>query len=483
MGKPPSRVAKFAAVAWKRLSDISTAAWLWSLLPSGVATVIVGWIAYGEGLPKSVVLLISVGVLAFVMILLAGFRIWRTVVAPAAVGLRIRPRIDTERSEPRGLGRIGGREPTSTPDVPQDWPGEPKGIPWPKAGTRKPQWISFQKALHYLVYDSRWAAAQPAVSNEEEFNKVVCAEVREHLARGEIAARGKRGWGDESLERATEEIPATFWVESYFQPWGEIALADDERGYACKRGGGGDKWSSVIVDEVAVRRVWPPRIFPPGADRAPTALSSAVEEMRGTCAKGNTEIREFESAKATKRAETEPLTDGPEPGPAFAPSLEFNYAYPKAVLRAELDRADGEKSARSGKVFHVGVRMNLISAHDKQLDDCSVVLAVIEHAGIETTVMEPMKFGNETSFTVYPHQTKAVSLLARDVSDPITPAPFLVKLASRELPLAENSRYVLTLELRSGYRFPTLVYVQIDTAGGTNLHVQIVKQVLSEKPL
>lgn len=82
MEKPPSRVAKVATVAWKRLADISTAYWLGSLVPSGISAMIAGWLAYVEGLPKSVVVLITVGVLAFAMILFAGSRISRMPAAP-----------------------------------------------------------------------------------------------------------------------------------------------------------------------------------------------------------------------------------------------------------------------------------------------------------------------------------------------------------------------------------------------------------------
>lgn len=79
MGKPPSKVARVAGIAWKRTADISTAAWLWSIVPSGLLSVIAGWLAYGEGLPKAIVLLIALATLAFVMFSLAGWRIWRSV--------------------------------------------------------------------------------------------------------------------------------------------------------------------------------------------------------------------------------------------------------------------------------------------------------------------------------------------------------------------------------------------------------------------
>lgn len=85
MGKPPSRVATTTAVAWKRLSDISTAAWLWSFLPSGALSVIAGWRASVAGLPDWAALLIALGVMALVIVILAGWRVWRALPAPSAV--------------------------------------------------------------------------------------------------------------------------------------------------------------------------------------------------------------------------------------------------------------------------------------------------------------------------------------------------------------------------------------------------------------
>jgi hypothetical protein len=155
---------------------------------------------------------------------------------------------------------------------------------------RSLEWIPFHKALHYLVYDSDWGANQPTVSGEEEFNTVVCAELRERLARGEIAARGWRGWDDEkSVPRATEAIQPEFWVDAYFRPWGEIALAKDNQGIACKRDGGGEQWRGIILRDDDVRKVWPPRQVLPGAATEPTRLAAAVEGTRFLCAQGTEE--------------------------------------------------------------------------------------------------------------------------------------------------------------------------------------------------
>jgi hypothetical protein len=99
----------------------------------------------------------------------------------------------------RKIFRRGGQPPVSTPLSVE-------------AG---PKWIPLSEALHYLVYASRWGASQSAVAGENEFNDLISAEVREHLARGDILSRGKRGWGPEARKRATEEISKEFWIDAF----------------------------------------------------------------------------------------------------------------------------------------------------------------------------------------------------------------------------------------------------------------------------
>jgi hypothetical protein len=161
------------------------------------------------------------------------------------------------------------------------------------AGKARTDWLPFNKALYYLVYDSLWGEDQAPVANEDEFNNVVCAEVRERLAREEIAARGRLGWGDECATRATEEIPARYWIDAYFAPFGLIASATPKSDAACKQGGGAEKYSWIILREDDVRRVWPAR-----QSGTPTELSTAVEALRATCAEGNAELERRRRAKS-----------------------------------------------------------------------------------------------------------------------------------------------------------------------------------------
>jgi hypothetical protein len=146
------------------------------------------------------------------------------------------------------------------------------------------EWIPFHRALYYLVYESAWGAAQPPVSGEAEFNQVVSAEVRERLARGDIAVRGKLGW-DRASQRATEVIPASYWVDAFFLPFGTIALGRDDNGAVCKQGGGGATYQAIVLNQRDIRRGWPP-----SRTTGLTALASLVEETRAKCAEGNAEL-------------------------------------------------------------------------------------------------------------------------------------------------------------------------------------------------
>lgn len=138
------------------------------------------------------------------------------------------------------------------------------------------QWMPFHEALRHLVYESQWGAKQPTVNDAIEFDKIVAPEVRERLARGEIAARGKLGLDNDALHRATEPIPQAFWVNAFLQPHGEIAMADGDRSFASTAGGSsGPAYRAIILRQQDVERVWPAHVI-----KGPTSLSHAVEHVR-----------------------------------------------------------------------------------------------------------------------------------------------------------------------------------------------------------
>ncbi len=143
-------------------------------------------------------------------------------------------------------------------------------------------WIPLCEALRYLVYETKWASSQSAVKDKDDFERRVSAEFLEHLARGDIEARGKSGWAAESLDRVTENIDRDFWVAAFIQPYGEIVLAaPDSQGTAGSKGS--DLcYRSVIVRKQQVEAVWSPRDTSCGEL---TTLAEFVEPMRAKIAK------------------------------------------------------------------------------------------------------------------------------------------------------------------------------------------------------
>lgn len=120
------------------------------------------------------------------------------------------------------------------------------------------RWQPLHKALHYLVYDSEWAMGQLTPADADNFDRIVGDEFKEHLARGEIAARGKAGLSSAAkTPRTTQPIPADYWVTAFIQPNAEILLADDTRGATVRPHENG--YVGVVVDWEAVQRTWPKR--------------------------------------------------------------------------------------------------------------------------------------------------------------------------------------------------------------------------------
>lgn len=146
-------------------------------------------------------------------------------------------------------------------------------------------WWPLHQALHYLVYDSQWAQVQPAPTDRNDFDKRVSTEFLERLARGEIEARGKLGWTQESLNRPTEPIERGYWVSAFMQPHGEIVLASPDTQGAVGSKASDKTYRSVIVQKGQVETAWPRGT---GAGGLPP-LAQFVEPLRVQIAeeKGN----------------------------------------------------------------------------------------------------------------------------------------------------------------------------------------------------
>ena len=146
-------------------------------------------------------------------------------------------------------------------------------------------WIPLCEALRYLVYDSGWAETQPAPTDRDDFDKRVGTEIIERLARGDIDARGKLGWTQESLSRPTEPIDNGYWVSAFMQPHGEIVLASPDTQGTVGSKTSDKSYRSVIVQKGQVELAWPQRT---DADKL-SALAQFVEPLRSKIAqeKGN----------------------------------------------------------------------------------------------------------------------------------------------------------------------------------------------------
>lgn len=152
-----------------------------------------------------------------------------------------------------------------------------------RASGQKPAWIPLCDALRYLVYETQWAEGQTAAKDKDDFDRRVSVEFLEHLARGEIEARGKLGWTPESRLRATETIGGDFWVTAFIQPHGEIVLAaPDTQGTAGSKGTSDTCYMGVIVRKEQVEAVWPAGV---NTSANLTELAKFIEPQRAQIAK------------------------------------------------------------------------------------------------------------------------------------------------------------------------------------------------------
>ena len=315
---------------------------------------------------------------------------------------------------------------------------------------RVEEWMPLHQALHYLVYDSLWARGQHRPETKEAFDQVVSMEFRERLSRGEVRARGAKGVAFSDDGKPTEEIPVTYWVDGFVLPHGVIALGD------VKQDAVGNSQAKHTYRRVIIHRGDLFSTWPPSGLSGLTPLSAFVEPLR----------KQIEQERSQR------------PGGSFE---EFGYSYKKAVLQASIKDPRGTREAREvNKPYKTTITMILKNEHRKALTECSVVLVELECNGIRSPVGKRMRVAGEGEFTVQPNSPKHFALLVRDMSDAVTPAPFLLRLNNGELPLEESSTYILVLELRSRYPIPTRVTVRIDTGTNLDVEAEIVDQRLPE---
>lgn len=332
-------------------------------------------------------------------------------------------------------------------------------------------WVPFHKALRYLVYEAQWAHEQDEPKTEQEFNDIISGEFVERLARGEITSRGRQHGASQNSKRASEPIPADYWVTGFVRPFAEIVLTDDKR---CAAANPEQKHSfiQIMVNENDVFRIWPQTN---SLDRSP--LAEFIDARRPLEEDGRSSA---ETSIKEKKTKSDDQAHELARRIAAAPKTsEFVFPTLVAILRAEIDRENGLKSAQAGKPPHsVSVLMRIANIHTKPMDNCMVQLFSIKKSGLESAQHQLFKFSGKTKFKTNPNQTNNFYFVKRDMTDPITPKPFVILLADREMPLHENSQYLLKLKLISPYPIPTIVEVEVRTGDGVEISCVIKRQYL-----
>ena len=166
---------------------------------------------------------------------------------------------------------------------------------------------------------------------------------------------------------------------------------------------------------------------------------------------------------------------------AAAPDTsEFDYPSLVAILRAEIDKEHGLIQAEAGRPPHtVSVLMRISNRHGKPMNDCMVQLfSISEQRGLTTSAHQLFTWGGKTQFQTNPNQTHNFYFVKRDMTDPITPKPFVLLLADSEKPLHENTNYLLTLKLISPYPIATIVEIEVKTGEGVDISCVIKRQYL-----
>ncbi len=268
MGNPPSRAFVVLSVVWKRLADISTAAWIWSFLPSGAISVIAGWRASLAGLPDWAVILVALGALALAMVCFVSWHSWRARTSPDQ-NLSFEQEIKRQEVKERARRAVKAKLEFERAK------GETAAAIWATDHTRRAEsWIPLHSALRYLVYESEWGHLQTMPTSETAFDRLVALEFRERLVRGDVRARGAKGGAFSNPDQPTEEIPAYYWQHGTIQPHAEIQMEDANRGAAWTTGSG-DTYRRVLIASADLVRIWPK-----SANGDASSLASFVEPQR-----------------------------------------------------------------------------------------------------------------------------------------------------------------------------------------------------------
>ena len=317
-------------------------------------------------------------------------------------------------------------------------------------------WVPLHEALTHLIYQSEWAHHQALPKSKEDFDKTVSGEFREYLARGDVRARGVKGTGFSDSGDPTEPIAADYWVKAFVSPYHSIALQDT----------GSDAAGNRLTHERATyRRVVINKndlegVRPKATRQSLSPLAEFVEPLR---AKINAEKTETTGGLLSQDS--------------------FGYPYAKAVLKLRIQNPKGTRRGNAkGVPFAMSLAAQLQNDHGGDLKNCSVVLREITglEGGSELTGAK-FKIPKNGIVRKSPNIVSQFTMVRRDMSDRVTPEPFLLLVGDRTIPLSENSTYTLRLELMSESPHSTMCQVQINTGEGLDAEAIVIDHQVSAR--
>jgi hypothetical protein len=161
---------------------------------------------------------------------------------------------------------------------------------------------------------------------------------------------------------------------------------------------------------------------------------------------------------------------------------DLGYRWPKAVLKAEIPKGSVTKEAQAANQppHKVTALMGIKNDHTSDLRDCSALLVGLSYNGNWKSVNKVLRAGTKGIFNVASRAPYRFTFLSRNISDTVTPEPFHLNLEGDKCVLDESTTYLAVLSLRSPYKWPTLVTLQIKTGLGVDVSVKVLDQRLPD---
>lgn len=169
---------------------------------------------------------------------------------------------------------------------------------------------------------------------------------------------------------------------------------------------------------------------------------------------------------------------------SLIPANKPYYEYPKAVVQIE-DFKISRHALPDGQLEKVEGRVVVKSHCYTVLRECEVRAVSLASDGIETTLNGQLFSGRrpvdrqETGLFLLPVGGHiSLPLIFRDLKDTVSKPPFLLRLVNQKVPLAENTSYILTIDLHSEAQDVARARVQIDLQSGPNFSLTLLHQAV-----